>query len=127
QGMVQAGENLQNQRQQNAINLLESGADPNQQAYQRMMVSLNQLGSFVNGQTPQQQITQVGQASNGPAGYVGGAPSTALNPNAARMGMSNALATNNAQMNWWNANGNPWLTGFNTAISGASGAIAGMG
>lgn len=118
--VVNAGESLQQQRQQNALNLLESGASPQDVAYRQFQQTLGNLGSFVNGQTPSAQFGQVSAASSGPVQLYGGAPSTnTFNPNAAAAGLNNTLGIYQGQVNWNNSQANPWLAGLSTTATTA--------
>lgn len=120
--VVNAGESLQSTRQQNALNLLQSGASPQDVAYRQFQQTLGNLGSFVNGQTPSAQFGQVSAAANGPAAsYAGAAPSTnTFNPGAASTGLNAGLGLYSGQWNWNNSQANPWLAGLSTAATGYS-------
>lgn len=124
QAVVNAGQSLQQQRQQNALNLLESGASPQDVAYRQFQQSLGNLGSFVNGQAPSAQFGQVSAASSGPVQLYGNAPQTnTFNPNASAQGLNNALSIYGSQVNWNQSQANPWLAGLSTGASGL-GALA---
>lgn len=121
--VVNAGEQLQNQRQQDALNLLQSGASPEDVAYREFQQNISNLADFQSGQTPTAQFKQVSSAANGPVQLTGGAPNTnTFNPNAAGQGISNAFSNYNAANNYQNNQANPWLAGISTGLS-AYGAI----
>jgi hypothetical protein len=116
--VVNAGEQLRNQREQNALNLLESGSSPQDVAYRRFQQNIANLGSFANGQTPEAQFKQVSAAQSGPVQLTGQAPSTnTFNPNAAGQGMNNALGIYSGQIGWNNSQANPWLAGLSTGFT----------
>ncbi len=118
--MVNAGETLQSQRQQNALNLLQSGASPEDIAYRELEQTLSNLGAFQSGETPQAQFRQVSSAGNGPVSLVPGAPQTnTFNPNAAGQGVSNAFQNYNTTWNYQQQQANPWLAGLSTLATGA--------
>lgn len=117
--VVGAGEALQQQRQQNALNLLQSGASPEDVQYREFQQSLSNLGSFVNGQSPTAQFGQVSSAANGPV-PIYGTPATntnTFNPNAAQMGMNNALGIYGGLSGFMNNQSNPWLAGLSTGTT----------
>jgi hypothetical protein len=118
--VVGAGEQLRNQRQQNALDLLQSGTTPEDVAYRQMQQTLGNLGSFVNGQTPTAQFGQVSAASSGPVKMGNTGVNTNLfDPNAAGSGVNNALSQWNTQTNYQNQQANPWLAGLSTAFTAA--------
>lgn len=119
QTVVNAGESLQQQRQQAALNMLESGASPQDVAYRQLQQNLGNLGAFVNGQTPSAQFGQVSAASSGPVQLYGQAPNTnTFNPNAGVQGLNNSLDIYSGQLNWNASQANPWLAGLSTATTG---------
>lgn len=119
-GMVQAGESLRNQRQQNAMDLLASGTTPEDVAYRRMQQGLSNLTKFQLGETPSAQFQQVSGAASGPVKLTGGATQSGqFNPNAAQQGLSNALGIYSGQMNWNQSQANPWLAGLSIGATGA--------
>lgn len=119
--VVGAGEALQSQRQQNALNLLQSGASPEDVQYREFQQSLSNLGSFVNGQTPTAQFGQVASAANGPVPiYQTPATNTGtFNGGAAQSGMNNALGIYGGLSGFLNSQSNPWLAGLSTATTAA--------
>lgn len=124
-GITSAGENLQSQRQQDALNLLESGSSPEDIAYRQLQQNLSNEANFVSGQTPTAQFQQVSAARSGPTQLVGGAPSTnTFDPNAAANGQNNALAGYGAQNSNFNAQANPWLAGLSVGAT-TYGSLAG--
>lgn len=110
--MVQAGDTLRDQRQQNALDMLQSGTSPEDVAYRQLQQTLANLGSFTSGQTPEAQFGQVSSAANGPVNLTGQSPNpNNFNPNAAGQGISNAYGVYNAQSGYQNGQANPWLAG----------------
>ena len=108
-----AGETLRNQREQNALNLLESGASPEDVAYRRFQQSVSNLGAFASGETPEAQFGQVSAAGSGPVSLTGGAPNTnTFNPGAAGSGLSFASGVYGAQSGYQATQANPWLAGL---------------
>jgi len=116
QTVTNAGESLQTQRQQDALNMLQSGTSPDDIAYRNMQQSLGNLANFQQGISPTAQFQQVSSAGNGPVQLTGQAPSTnTFNPNAAQTGMNNALSLYQGQSTYANASANPWLAGLGVA------------
>lgn len=121
--VLDAGESLRSQRQQDALSFLQSGQSPEDIAYRQFQQNLNNLGSFVNGQSPTQQFQQVGNASNGPIDLTGqGVNTNTFNPNAAGQGISSAFSQFNTQQQYQNAQANPYLSGLSIGLSGAAAA-----
>ncbi len=117
--VVNAGETLKSQRQQDALALLQSGSTPEDIAYRKMEQTLANLASFANGSTPESQFGQVSAASAGPVTATGSGVNTNLfNAGAAGTGVNNALSAWNTATGYQNSQANPWLTmastGFNT-------------
>jgi hypothetical protein len=119
--VVNTGESLRNQREQNALNLLQSGASPEDTAYREFQQALGNLGSFVNGQTPTARFGQVSSAQSGPVPiYQTPATNTGtFNPGAAQSGMNNALSIYSGLSGFMNQQANPWLAGLSTASTTA--------
>lgn len=114
--VVNAGESLQSQRQQNALAMLQSGTSPEDIAYRRFQQNIANLGNFQSGESPTAQFQQVSGAAHGPVNFVGGAPNTnTFNPGAAGSGMSNALSGYGGQLGWFGSQANPWLSGMSTS------------
>lgn len=122
--VLSAGEQLRNERQQNALALLESGASPEDVAYRQFQQTLSNLGSFQRGETPQAQFKQVSSAGQGPVPLVGGAtPTNTFDPNAAGQGISNAFDIYGIQQRYNQSQANPWMAGLSIGATGL-GAIA---
>ncbi len=122
--VLSAGESLRNQRQQNALNLLESGASPEDVAYRQFQQTLSNLGAFQAGETPQAQFKQVSSASQGPVPLVGGAtPTNTFDPNAAGQGINNAFDIYGINQRYNQSQANPWLAGLSIGATTA-GAMA---
>jgi hypothetical protein len=116
--VVGAGESLRNQRQQDALNLLQSGSAPEDVAYRQFQQTLANLGSFVNGQTPEAQFGQVSAASSGPVQFgTQGVNTNLFNPNAAGQGVNDAMQNFNTQQNYNQTQANPWLSSLTTAFN----------
>lgn len=110
--VTNAGESLRSQREQNALQLLESGAAPEDVAYRKMQQSLANLGNFQAGVTPTAQFKQVSGASNvTPPGFL---PTSGFEPNAAAQGAQNALGVFQGQSMYNQNQANPWLAGLGT-------------
>ncbi len=119
--VLDAGESLRNQRQQDALSFLKSGQSPEDQAYRQFQQNLNNLGSFVNGQSPTQQFQQVGNA-NQQFDLTGGVNTNTFDPGAAGQGISSAFSQFNTQQQYQNAASNPYLSGLSIGLSGAAAA-----
>ena len=118
--VVGAGEQLRNKRQQDALDLLQTGSTPEEIAYRNMQQTISNLGAFVNGSTPTAQFGQVSAASSGPAKMGNtGVDTNLFSAGAAGQGISDALN------NWSNATAtanntpNKWLSGLSTALTAA--------
>lgn len=112
--VVGAGETLRNQRQQDSLNMLESGASPEDVAYRQMEQTYGNLGRFAAGQTPEAEFRQVSSASQPTVSLTGQAPNTnTFNPNAAQSGFNNALGVYQGL----NGQANPWMAGLSTAAT----------
>lgn len=126
QGLTSAGEALQNDRQNAALKLLESGSTPEDIAYRRMQQSVGNLASFANGTTPEAQFGQVSSGQAGPVTFgTQGQNTNTFNPNAAGTGVNSMLSNWTTTQGWNNSQTNPWLTGASTAIT-AAGALGGI-
>lgn len=122
-GMVQAGEGLRNHRQQDALALLQSGSTPEEISYRRMQQSLGNLGSFVNGQTPEAQFGQVSAGQAGPVSFGGnGVNTNTFNQNAAGQGVNSMMQNWGTTQNFNQSQANPWLSGLSTGVT-AYGAV----
>lgn len=119
-GMLSAGEGLRNQRQQSALELLTSGATPEDIAYRKLQQDLGNLGSFANGTTPEAQFGQVSAAQGGPVSFTGNGVNTNLtDPNAAGNAINNMLKNWTTTQNWNQSQANPWMAALSTGVSGA--------
>lgn len=126
QGLTQAGEALQNDRQNAALKLLESGSTPEDIGYRRMQQSLGNLASFASGTTPEAQFGQVSAGQAGPVVFgTQGQNTNTFNPNAAGQGVNSLLSNWTTTQGWKNSQSNPWLSGASTAIT-AAGALGGI-
>lgn len=121
--VTNAGESLRSRRQQNALDLLQSGASPEDVAFRKFQQTLSNLGAFQAGQTPQAQFRQVSSAGNGPVDLTGNAPGPSqFNPNAAAGGVSNAFDQFGTETMFSNSQVNPWLAGISIGAQGVGAA-----
>lgn len=118
--VVQAGEQQQTTNQAQAESYLASGVSPEDVQYRRIQQSLGDIGSFINGTTPQAQFGSVSGAGNGatPISTTGN-PNAAFNPNAAGNSLNNFNSLYSTNSNYSNNQVNSWVTG----IQGATGAL----
>lgn len=117
-GVLKAGESLRNTREQNAMNLLQSGASPEDIAYREMQQAIGNLANFQSGTPPSAQFGQVGSAGWGfPQGTPGAPMAGQFNPNAAQQGLSFAQGVYGGQLGQYNSQANPWLAGLSTGAS----------
>lgn len=111
--VVNAGESLRSQRENDALKLIQSGTAPEDVAYRQFQQSLGNLADFQSGQTPTAQFKQVSGAANvTPPGQL---PAIGFNPNAAGQGVNNALGASGAYAGYQASQANPWLAGVSTA------------
>ena len=116
--VVQTGEALRDQQQQQALGFLGSGVTPEDVEYRRIEQSLANLGAFIGGTTPTAQFRQLSAAGNGAAPFIGGGNNTqTTNANAAAQGIQNALSIYTGQVNWSQSQVNPWMAGLSTGVS----------
>ncbi len=126
QGLTAAGEALQNDRQNSALKLLESGSTPEDIAYRRMQQSMGNLAAFANNTTPEAQFGQVSSGQAGPVTFgTTGQNTNTFNPNAAGQGVNSMLQNWTTTQGWQNSQSNPWLAGA-SSIASAAGAIKGI-
>lgn len=124
---VSASDTLRNQREASAQGFLQSGVTPEDVEYRRLQQSLANLGSFVQGTTPQAQFRQVAGANTGAAPYATtSANSVVTNPNAGAQGVQNALGIYQGNINWAQNQVNPFAAGISTGVS-AAGSMAALG
>lgn len=122
--VLSAGEAKRNQREQNSLALLESGASPEDVQYRRMQQSIGNLGAFASGETPEAQFKELSSAGTGPVSLVPGAPNTnTFNPNAAGAGLNNAMGIYSGLSGYNATQANPWLSGMG-AIGAGVGSLA---
>lgn len=120
--MVQASDQVRDQRQQAGVNFLQAGVSPEDVEYRRIQQALSNLGAFVNSQTPTAQFGQLSGAQAGAAPFTTtGAPNARTNPNAAQEGISFAYSSYNNQ-----DQANPWMAAASTGIN-TFGALSSMG
>lgn len=117
-GMINAGEALRSQRQQNALDLVQSGSTPEDIAYRKLQQTLANLASFSNGTTPEAQFGQVSAAGSGPVSFNGNGVNTDLyNPNAAGQGINNSLQSFQTSQVQKQNTPNPWTNAFSSAFN----------
>lgn len=118
--VLQTGEQLRNQREQNALNLLESGASPEDVAYRRMQQNIGNLGAFAAGQTPESQFQQVSASGRGPVNLTGQSPNPGglFDPNAAAFGVGQQSSMYGSMLGYQGSQANPWLAGLSNAATG---------
>ena len=125
--VVNAGDQQQLQRQHQAQGFLNSGVSPEDVTYRRIQQNLSNLGSAVNGTTPQAQFSSLSGAQQGAAPFQpGNVQYPTLNPNAALQGQQNAADLYRSNVNWANTQANPWTTGLSTAANSFS-ALSSLG
>lgn len=114
QAIVGASDELKRQRQQQGLEFLSAGVSPEDVEYRRIQQALANLGAFVNQETPAAQFRQLSGAQQGAAPFTStGAPSTALDPNAAAQGINNAFLLYHQQLQ----QANPVLGALSTGVS----------
>lgn len=125
--VVDAGDRQQQQRQQQALQFLTSGVSPEDVTYRRIQQSLANLGSAINGQTPEAQFQSLSGAARGAAPFnpenIQGA---STNPNAALEGLQNAAEIYGGNVNWADNQANPWTVGLSSLANGV-GALGSTG
>lgn len=125
--VVNAGDQMQQQRQQKALGFLQSGVSPEDVTYKRIQQSLSNLGNAISGQTPEAEFGSLSGAQTGAAPFnTGGATGPSLNPNAGLQGLQNAGSIYSGNVNWAQSQQNPWTFGLATAGNAAS-ALGKMG
>ena len=116
--LVNAGDQQQTQRQQQALGFLQSGVSPEDVSYRRIQQSLSNLGNAINGQTPTAEFASLSGAQGGAAPFqTGNTQLPTLNPNAALQGQQNAASIYSGNVNWSANQANPWTTGLSTAAN----------
>ena len=116
--IVNAGDAQQQQRQTTAATFLNSGVSPEDVTYRRVQQSLSNLGNAIAGQTPEAQFASLSGAQGGAAPFnTGNVQSPSINPNAALQGLQNASQIYSGQVNWNNAQVNPWSVGLSTSAN----------
>ncbi len=116
--LVGASENLETQRQNEAVNFLKSGVSPEDVEYRRIQQALGNLGAFTNGQSPIAQFGSLSGAQGGAAPFTapnGQTPTT--NPNAALLGVQNQQQQYSGNSQWSQNQVNPFLVGATGAVS----------
>lgn len=125
--VVNAGDQMQQQRQQQALGFLGSGVSPEDVSYTRVQQSLSNLGNAINGQTPEAQFGSLSGAESGAAPFnTSGYTAAGMNPNAGLNGMQNAASIYSGNVNWQTQQANPWTVGLST-LGNMAGASKSMG
>ena len=114
----QASEMQRTAAQQDALNFLTGGLDPQDVAYREQQQGLTNLGAFINGETPTAQFSQVSGAAGGTVPFQTGGALPGVNPNAGWQGVNNQMNGFNANQN--NRQVNPWIAGLAGGASGAN-------
>lgn len=119
--VVNAGDAMQQQRQQEAQSFLGSGVSPEDVTYRRIQQSLSNLGNAINGTTPQAEFASLSGAQGGAAPFnPGSTTSPSLNPNSGLNGIENAASIYSGNVNWAASQANPWTVGISTLGNTAS-------
>ncbi len=105
--VVGAGEQMRDEREQQALAFQTAGVSPEDVEYRRIQQGLSNLGSFVNGQTPTAQFGSLSGAGNGAAPFTTtGGVNQSTNPNAGLAGIvdaNNKYAFQASQISPWAA------------------------
>jgi hypothetical protein len=106
--------------QQAAGQYLNAGITPADIQYQTTQQDMNNMGAFINGQTPTAQFSQIGGAQGGatPTPNTGYSTPTLNEGQGAQQGINNALGIYEGQTNWANNQVNPYMAGLNFASQG---------
>lgn len=116
-----ASEAWKNDRQQAALQFLTSGVSPDDAAQRRDQQGLNNVGSFISGETPQAQFGQVSGAQAGAVPWNnGGVQLPGTNPNAGAQGINFANGLYAGRVDWRNQQVSPWVAGLSGAFQGAN-------
>lgn len=125
--LTQASEAQATRAQQQALTFLTTGVSPEEAAYREEMQNLNNLGSFISGETPVAQFSQLSGAQGGAVPFTtNGQQMPGVNPNAGWQGVdyaNNVYGLNQAARA---GSVNPWVAGLSGAIQGAN-VWAGLG
>lgn len=122
-----AAEQRRSQRQQKALSYLTSGVSPEDVEYRTAQQNMANLASFMAGQTPQSQFSQVSSAGAGVVPFASASPLPGLNEAAGQQGAAYALNAFNTQTGIWRSQleaemnqANPWLAGLGLGLQGFS-------
>jgi hypothetical protein len=115
-----AGEARLQAAQQKAMGWLTSGATPEDVAYRRDQQTLGNLGSFIEGTSPQSQFQNLSGAQQGPAPVVTGPPNARPNANAGAAANQTQIAGWNSQLGAAANQVDPWMAGLSVLLTGAS-------
>jgi hypothetical protein len=119
--VVNAGDKMQQQRQAQALDFLQSGVSPEDVTYRRVQQSLSNLGNAINGQTPEAQFQSLSGAAAGAAPFnTGGVQSPSINTNSSLQGLQNAADIYSGNVNWAEQQANPWTVGLSSLANSAS-------
>lgn len=119
--VVNAGDKMQQQRQAQALDFLQSGVSPEDVTYRRVQQSLSNLGNAINGRTPEAQFQSLSGAAAGAAPFnTGGAQSPSINTNSSLQGLQNAADIYSGNVNWAEQQANPWTVGLSSLANSAS-------
>lgn len=125
--LVNAGDQMKQQRQQQAVGFLNSGVSPEDVTYRRVQQGLSNLGNAINGTSPTAQFPSLSGAQSQAAPFAPGQVSyPTLNPNAGIQGMQDASQIYSGNVNWSQTQVNPWTVGLSTGLN-ATAALNSMG
>ncbi len=118
----QAGEARRAMHQGQALSFLTSGATPQDVNFRNDQQNIGNLASFLSGQTPQAQFSQLaGNSAVQPTQTAQYNPAQ-LNPASVNStAASSALGFSNFNLNAANNQANPWMAGLSTALKGVTG------
>lgn len=101
--------------EQKATGWLASGSTPEDIQYRRAQQNLANLGSFVNGQTPEAQFRNLSAASQGSTPFVSGQPLQQMPPDSGgAIGYTTAGYLQN--MRYQQSQANPWMSGLSSML-----------
>ena len=126
--VVQAGDQMQAQRQGAAGQFLSSGVSPSDITFRKIQQDMADLGAFISGTTPTAQFSSLSGAQSTAAPYpdTGYSPYSLNEGQGVQQGISNAFGLYSENANWAQNNINPYLAGL-SATTGLVGTAANLG
>lgn len=97
-----------------------SGVTPEDVRFKRAQQKISNLGSFVNGATPQSQFGNLGNAATGATPTAQAQPSATLPNNASQIGSAYANSVNSTNTSIANNQSNNWFAGLSTLLNSVS-------